>query len=763
MISLGNITFTLLLIIAKVLPGLGELPRWEFESNSELQRWVPNYHLSGVVIKDGLLKAETTGWDPFFLCRNVTIEARPYQYVVLRIKADRPGIGELFWSGELEGQYGGLTEKKKVRFSVRGEDSWQEIIVFPFWHTEGTIRQLRLDLYEGAHFELDWVRVQEWSGDRPQSGVCVWGFDGDTSQWQIHSESPELFASPLRIYVGDKTWVTVQLESNRRDVASILWACEDVPGLQSREFAVKGDGKIHSYNLQMTGNPTWRGSIIAFGIRLPRESSVRLESIKIGNEPSGPGELDVAYFGFENGINRAGRPCRLLAQIVNSGGAAQGIRGIHLILPKGLQSVSEPDRLSHQGLEHGEIARFIWEVNAAKAGTYEAGLFFSGKGNIPPDQKTLLQFTESISLPTAQYVPEPKPVETEIDICAFYFPGWDTAGKWDCVRHVAPNRKPLLGYYDESNPECVDWQIKWALENGISCFLVDWYWVKGRQHLTHWFEAYRKARYRELLKVAIMWANHNPPNTHSVQDLLEVTRHWVENYFPLKSYYHIDGKPAVFIWNPRGIRSDLGATKIVQQAFGQSQGIARAAGYRGITFVAMGTDFGAAHINALLEEGYTGITTYHEWGRTIDGSVSQKLFHYQDVVHNSAAAWREKDNAAGSLHYYPLVDTGWDSRPWHGDKAMVIQGRTKQLFEQLLRKANSFCQENEKSVIILGPMNEWGEGSYIEPCTEFGFEMLETIRTIFARGNPMTWPANLSPSDMGLGPYDFPQNPAGSD
>ena len=749
-------TAVLFLILVSFSPASGELSLWEFESDSDLHQWAPNSHLSNVAIKDGILRADATDWDPFFLCRNVTIAAKPYQYVVLRLRANRAGIGELFWSGELEGQYGGLTEKKKVRFSVKGEDLWQEIVVFPFWHTEGVIRQLRLDLYEGARFEIDRVHVQEWGGNGLPSGVCVWGIGGDTSRWQIHPEAPELFAPPVRIDVSDKAWITVQLESHREDVASMLWACEDVPGLQSEEFAVKGDGKLHSYNLQMAGNSTWRGNIIALGIRLPQKSKVRLESVRIGNEPSGPGEIEVSYFGFENGINRAGRPCRLLAQVVNRGGAAQGIRTVHLLLPKDLQLVSEPDRLSHQGLEHGEFAQFVWEVTAPKAGAYQVGLFFSGKGNIPPDQKMSLQFIESLNLPTAQYVPEPRPVETGVEICAFYFPGWDTARKWDCVRSVAPNRKPLLGYYDESNPECVDWQIKWAVENGISCFLVDWYWVQGHQQLTHWFEAYRKARYRDLLKVAIMWANHNPPNTHSVEDWLSVTRHWVEDYFSLKSYYHIDGEPAVFIWNPRGIRSDLGATKTVQEAYDQSQAIARAAGYRGITFVAMGNDFGAAHIQALLQEGYSGITTYHEWGRTIDGAISQKLFRYQDVVRNSAAAWREKDKAAGSLRYYPLVDTGWDSRPWHGDKAMVIQGRTTQLFEELLRQARSFCEEHDKPMLILGPMNEWGESSYIESCTEFGFEMLEVIRRVFVRGASTDWPVNISPQDVGLGPYDFP-------
>lgn len=92
------------------------------------------------------------------------------------------------------------------------------------------------------------------------------------------------------------------------------------------------------------------------------------------------------------------------------------------------------------------------------------------------------------------------------------------------MRRTAPIRKPMLGYYDEGNPECVDWQIKWAVENGISCFPGRLVLVcEGRQSLTHWFEAYRKARYRDYLKVAIMWANHNAPNTHSAEDWRKVT------------------------------------------------------------------------------------------------------------------------------------------------------------------------------------------------------------------------------------------------
>ena len=88
---------------------------------------------------------------------------------------------------------------------------------------------------------------------------------------------------------------------------------------------------------------------------------------------------------------------------------------------------------------------------------------------------------------------------------------------------------------------------------------------------------------------------------------------------------------------------------------------------------------------------------------------------------------------------------------------MGVQGRTPALFERLLREAKSFCEVHNKPILILGPLNEWGEGSYIEPCTDFGFEMLEAIRKVFAMGGPASWPENVSPSDVGLGPYDFSQ------
>jgi len=260
--------------------------------------------------------------------------------------------------------------------------------------------------------------------------------------------------------------------------------------------------------------------------------------------------------------------------------------------------------------------------------------------------------------------------------------------------------------------------------------------------------------------VAIMWANHNPPNTHSVEDWRAVTQHWIDHYFSLNSYYQIDGKPAIFIWDPQNIRRDVGGTQVVRGMFEESQAMAQRAGYAGVTFVAMGYDFSSSQIEALLEQGYSGITTYHEWGTQQPHVLPLKQGRFEVVIETSPQAWMDKDRAAGPLTYYPVVDTGWDSRPWHGEEAFVILGRTPDLFERLLRNAKAFCEQRGKTILVLGPVNEWGEGSYIEPCTEFGFDMLERVRKVFTSQPPETWPTHVAPQDVGLGPYDFPKEAA---
>ena len=742
------------------LMGLGGVPEapvaaWEFNSAEEAQAWHANSHMTNVTAEDGILSCDTVDWDPFFTYSEAQFETSPWQFAVLRIKASRAGKGQVFWTGEMEGQHGGFSEKKVTNFTIEQPGVWQEVVLLPFWHAEGTIRQLRLDLYEGTHFEVDWLRVYDWAQGRAASAdVYRWELEDGGEAWRLWSGRGIFVSPPLNLPVAEKGWASITLKSEKSTTASLFWAGSRAAGREAVTFEVTASEDFRMYDIELQGESSWRDTILALGIESAPEAGVAVKSIEVSERPRGPAEIRVLHFGFENGANRAQRDCIVTVNAVNEGGTQSVPVKTRLVLPNGVRLVEGDAEQTIPSLDFRQRAKLTWTVRADAAGTAQIALEMPEDGLVDKQQADL-EFLAPMPVEKAEYVPEPRPVETNVDVMAYYFPGWGSDVKWDPVRYVDPIRKPLLGYYDEGNPEIVDWQIKWAVENGITGFLVDWYWVGGSQHLTHWFEAYRMARYRDQLKVAIMWANHNAPNTHSAEDWRNVTQEWIDKYFNLPGYYRIDGKPAVFIWAPANIRRDLGGSDAVTKSFEESQQMARDAGYEGITYVAMGYNVSRERSDILGAEGYYGFTTYHEWGDAVKRSTVPQRAQFSDVAETSVAAWDAHEAIAGPLTYYPVADTGWDSRPWHGARALAILGRTPELFERILRDIKGWANAHERGMVILAPVNEWGEGSYIEPNTEFDFEMYEAIRRVFAVDDPATWPVNIGPADVGLGPYEF--------
>ena len=121
------------------------------------------------------------------------------------------------------------------------------------------------------------------------------------------------------------------------------------------------------------------------------------------------------------------------------------------------------------------------------------------------------------------YVPEPIPATPKCIVAAHYYPAWKkgTAGLhhgFDDL-HNYPERTPLMGYYDGDSPELCDWEIKWALEHGINCFIYCWYRNKSNVgkpvtvsdlrlgETLH--EGFFKARYCDRMKFAIMFEAQN--------------------------------------------------------------------------------------------------------------------------------------------------------------------------------------------------------------------------------------------------------------
>lgn len=370
------------------------------------------------------------------------------------------------------------------------------------------------------------------------------------------------------------------------------------------------------------------------------------------------------------------------------------------------------------------------------------------------------------------YIPEPVPMATDIEVTAYYYPGTEQMAEWEMVRTTRPEIKPLLSWYDEGNPEVVDWQIKWAVEHGISAFFVDWYWDRGHQRLNHWVDAFYKARFKSYLKWAVMWANHNEAGAHSEEDCVRVTQFWIDNYFNTPEYYRIDGRPVVQIWNVTGIDADLIAEAEKKgEKLTRGQGLKRAlelmnktavqAGFDGIYFIEVHNsrftyeELKEAGISETSMYNYNGAAVLHRTPEFEAKQYSAKKHPYDLIVRSIGDVWRDKERLS-VLPFAPFIPTGWDDRPRSFQNSCVVYDRTPEKFRDTCRQAKAFCEEYGIRRVVLAPLNEWQEGSYIEPNEEYGFAMYDALRDVFCVKPETGWPPNLTPSEIGRGPYDYP-------
>ncbi len=377
------------------------------------------------------------------------------------------------------------------------------------------------------------------------------------------------------------------------------------------------------------------------------------------------------------------------------------------------------------------------------------------------------------------YIPEPNPASSPVEISAFYYPGTEQMAEWDQVEQTMPYIKPLLGWYDEGNPEVVDWQIKWAVEHGISSFCVDWYWNKGVQRLDHWVKAFYMAKFRKYLKWYIMWANHNEVGAHSTEDQINVTRFWLDNFFKAPEYYTIDGRPVVVVWSSYNIDRDFrdeaarnGETlqpgEGVKRALELSDRMVREAGLPGIHFIEMyhSADYSPELVSAAKSEGYKGQMVYNFRHTALKQTPPEKFStgdtdHYFpfEFMMDAAPAWWKLTYKDNDIPFWPIIPTGWDDRPRSFDASYIVYGRTVDKFRRICEDCRRFCDVNGVKRVIISPVNEWQEGSYIEPNEEFGFGMYDALRDAFCTRPAEGFPPNLTPKDIGMGPYDYPPMP----
>ncbi len=745
------------------------LTEWRFDREGDLRGWQPNRDLTEVAVTNGALHCRAIGGDPILeLQPRLNIPVSPWQIVEIRLKADREGTAELFWSGTDQGRFGGFSQEKTTRFPVNGDNAWHTYRLRPFWQAEGWLMRLRFDVYDAARFELGELRVLEpllpvasTNADFDfKTGDCDWrGEDGAKVTCRdgmlvIEATPSAGFAAapPVDIDTREKNWVSVRMAINRGRHATLLFGTSASSGLHRFSFPIRADGLEHTCNLDLLGSAHWGGRVNALALRPSDDpaATCRVRRLAVATAPQGEAEMEVGSLALEEFPARAARPLTVTAVVENCGGESVSNISGALRLPEGVRVISEPSVVISV-IKPGETMNLRWRVQADRAVEGDATVTVVASNAHAVIRSARLGFTSIPTVAQGDYVPVPQPVRGPFEVGVYYFPGWQSAGQWQPIQRF-PERRPVLGWYREGEPEVADWQIKWAVEHGITFFIYDWYWSQGQRQLEHALhDGYFKARYRALLKFCLLWANHNAPGSHSFDDCLAVTRYWIANYFHRPEHLTVDGKPLMVIFAPQRLSEDLGQNK-VRVALDAMRSECVRAGLKGLYLVACVAD--AAQARAAAAEGYDGVTGY-TWPH-LGVPAGEFRAPYASILEGYRRNWRHISEAAG-IPLLPPVCGGWDSRPWHGENNYIRFERTPALFRQHLTDARELIETHAsagsvRNLLIIEAWNEWGEGAYIEPQREWGFGYLDAIREALtgAPGRHL----DIAPIDIVRGPFD---------
>ena len=300
----------------------------------------------------------------------------------------------------------------------------------------------------------------------------------------------------------------------------------------------------------------------------------------------------------------------------------------------------------------------------------------------------------------SDYVPAPIPVATGdqlvgVQVCNLWREGRHIG--WDWIS-CDTNRTPIIGCYDEGNPEVADWEIKFLVEHGIRFVAPCWYRPGSGKGLGPMkaeaigLRGYQRAKFASAIHYALIIETANAP-VRSLADWRDtVVPFLVEHYFRDPRYLVLDNKPLViFFGGIKGAGDQAVAHQVLIEA-------CKAAGFDGATCV------GLSH-----EKGFD--YTYR-YGKSFEAeSITNRI--------NS-----------------PSVN--WDRRGW--DSPFNTQGTWKSAEEY---KALLVAQKEQsrqktglaKTLWMLGNWNEYGEGHFLMPTEGLGFRYLDVVRAVFGDGS----------------------------
>ncbi len=376
-----------------------------------------------------------------------------------------------------------------------------------------------------------------------------------------------------------------------------------------------------------------------------------------------------------------------------------------------------------------------------------------------------------------KYIPEPSPAKSDRIVAAHYYAAWKYGaariheGFNDLAREF-PDRTPLMGYYDEENPEVCDWEIKWAVEHGINCFIYCWYRnlenmgkpvTVGDLRCGHGIhEALFNARFQRYMKFAIMFEASPRWGGTDEQDMLDnLLPFWFDTYFTRENYLVIDNKPVLFVYNQKRLADEcFRSAESQKETYDKCREYAKTRGFDGMIFAVCSNDLDKKVFDDLMARGFD-----FRFGYNAGYSTPVDNPEEEGIIEKQCELFRERLKI-DEMRHIPTPSCFSDATPRYSKRWQELgynfhKGHVWYLSPENYRRVIRRMKEMSdalpdgawaKKIMMIDNWNEWDEGHFVSPSHKFGFKYLQAIREELT--DRCNLPDYRTPQDTGFTGYN---------
>lgn len=354
--------------------------------------------------------------------------------------------------------------------------------------------------------------------------------------------------------------------------------------------------------------------------------------------------------------------------------------------------------------------------------------------------------------PIAFYLPQFYPTPENDEWWSPGFTEWTNVARAKPLfpGHYQPRIPADLSFYDLRLPSVREKQVELARNAGIEGFCYWHYWFNGKRLLDQVFTEVVQSGNPDF-PFCLCWANHSwhkkgwsSENGEDVM-LMEQTYPGKEDYiihfqtlltaFKDRRYIKVNGKLLFGVFAP----ADIPDTQLF---FNTWNTLAKENGLEGFYFFGLSQGIGNYDIWKNLP--YDTIV-YDCLNDTFNNPKSdglcqyfhkrirRKLLGYPYTTNYISYISRTREFLNNNPHICPCIEPDFDHSPRSGDKWIIVEGSTPELWKELCDVAVGAIRTRPDSngLIFIKSWNEWGEGNYLEPDMKWGHAYLEAMAHSF--------------------------------